>query len=468
MKALLKKLGEFSIGPLFAALVGFITVPLVTHIISVEEYARASMFTLAQTTIALFLYLGMDQAFVREFHEGEEPGKLLSNAMLLPAIFTVILDAVLLLMRSQVSIWLFDTPDEHLAIYALALLFPAMLCERFALVKLRMEERGFAYSFFTVLLKILTLVFTLLLLLGYEKSFRSVVYALSLAEILCGVILFILLITRTKLSLRSLDRELMGQMLRYGLPLIPASALMWILTSMDKTMLRSMSTYTELGLYSGAFKIVSALSILQTCFTLFWTPLSYRWYQADVDKRNFSTVMHLVSFGMTCLCLMLLLAKDLVAWVLGANFANAIYIFPFIMLHPIMYTMSETTVMGISFQRRTGNNIITSALAGIVNTVLNLTLIPVLGAKGAAIATGISYIVFFWARTLISRSLWWAFPVGQYVFYTFLIVINCALHTFMTGWIPYTVSAASLLLVALVNLKTLLGDLRFLKNDIQE
>ena len=467
MKALIKKLGEFSLGPLFAALIGFITVPLITHIISPEEYARASMFTLAQTTVALFLCLGMDQAFVREFHESDDRNKLLSNAMLLPVIFTVLLDVALLCFRPQVSMLLFDTPDEDAAIYALALLFPSMLVERFALMKLRMEEKGLAYSLFTVLLKLLTLVFTLILLLHYEKSFRSVIYALSLAEILCGLLLFFTLISRIKFSLRAIDRELMARMLRYGLPLLPASALMWILTSMDKAMLRTMSTYTELGLYAGAFKIVSALSILQTCFTLFWTPLSYRWYQADVDKRRFSTVMQLVAFGMSSLCLLLLLAKDLVALVLGSAFASAIYIFPFIMLHPIMYTMSETTVMGISFQRRTGNNIVTSALAGAVNIALNLLLIPVCGAQGAAVATGISYIVFFWARTLISRSLWWAFPVRRYVYYTLLILLNCTLHTFMTGWIPYAVSAVSLVLTAACCVKPLLRDCRLLKADAE-
>ena len=468
MKALLKKLSAFSLGPLFAALVGFITVPVVTYIITPDEYARAGMFTLAQNTIALFLCLGLDQAFIREFHENKDTGKLLSNAMLLPTVFTVLLDALLLLFRHPISQWLFYSPDEMLAVFALAALFPAMLVERFALMKLRMEEKGLFYSLFTILLKFLTLVFTIVLLVGYQKSFRSVVYALSLAEIICGLILFFVLIAGTRLSFASLDRALMKKMLRFGLPLLPASALMWVLTSMDKAMLRIMSTNTELGLYTAAFKIVAILSIIQNCFTLFWTPLSYRWYETNADKRNFSVVMRLVAIGMTLLSIGLLLAKDLVALVLGSNFTAAIYIFPFLTLHPIMYTMSETTVMGISFKRKSGYNVIVTALSAAANITLNLLLIPIWGAKGAAFATGMSYMVFFWVRTLISRRIWWNFPIVQYVLYSVLILINCAMHTFITGWTPYLVSAVSLIIVLLVNIRKLTTDLEFLRHDIQE
>ena len=47
----------------------------------------------------------------------------------------------------------------------------------------------------------------------------------------------------------------------------------WALTSMDKVMLRTMCSYSELGLYSAAFKIVNVLGVVQSCFTLYWVPL---------------------------------------------------------------------------------------------------------------------------------------------------------------------------------------------------
>ena len=414
MKDLIRKFSAFSIGPIAGALLGFLTVPIITHFISSAEYGKTSMFTLAQGAVSMLIYLGMDQAFVREFNqEKENISRLMSNAIIIPIIFVIVLDAFILIKVEFISNILFDSPHEYGSIYLMALMFPFMIMENFAMLKIRMEERGGLYSFFSVLLKLIVLLATITMFFLYEKSFRSVVYSMAVAEIVNGIILYFVIVNRLKLSIKYFDRGLLVKMLRFGLPLIPASLLGWILTSMDKIMLRTMCTYSELGLYTAAFKIVSVLSIVQTCFTLFWTPVAYRWYEEDVSKTRFEIINRLVSFIMTEMCLSLLLLKNLVAWILGQDFVNAIYIFPFILLYPIMYTISEATCVGIVFKRKTYYNILISGVAGMVNIGLNYMLIPVLYGKGAAIATGISYMVFFWMRTIISRKLWWKFPIGR-------------------------------------------------------
>lgn len=181
MKTFLKKIGSFSVGPIVSAFLGFITVPLVTYFISTEEYGRCSMFTLAQSAAAMLIYLGLDQAFVREYHSfSDRIDRLMANVIRIPLCMVLLIDIVLLCMPSRISVILFDTPDEHLAVYLLALMLPCMVFENFGLLKIRMEERGLQYSCFVILLKALTLVFTVLLFLSYEKSFRSAIYALLL------------------------------------------------------------------------------------------------------------------------------------------------------------------------------------------------------------------------------------------------------------------------------------------------
>ena len=466
MKTFLKKLGSFSVGPIVSAFLGFITVPLVTYFISTEEYGRCSMFTLAQSAAAMLIYLGLDQAFVREYHSfSDRIDRLMANVIRIPLCMVLLIDIVLLCMPSRISVILFDTPDEHLAVYLLALMLPCMVFENFGLLKIRMEERGLQYSCFVILLKALTLVFTVLLFLSYEKSFRSAIYAIAAAEIVTGLALLLVTMRHVPLLTEPVDRALVGRMLRFGLPLLPASMLGWALTSMDKVMLRAMCSYSELGLYSAAYKIVNVLGVVQSCFTLYWVPLAFRWYGEKKDNRYFSAANEIVACIMCAMCFGVLLCKDLVVLILGTNFARAVYIFPFIMLYPIMYTMSETTAVGISFARKTGYNILISSISAGTNIILNYLLIPDLGGVGAAIATGVSYIVFFWGRTLVSRKKWYRFPIQKYLLYTAVILLNCGLHTFMTGWVPYVVSAGSLLLVVAVNLKIAKNAYALLKEE---
>jgi O-antigen/teichoic acid export membrane protein len=73
-----------------------------------------------------------------------------------------------------------------------------------------------------------------------------------------------------------------------------------------------------------------------------------------------------------------------------------------------MYTLSEVTVGGINYRNKTYWHLAIAVIAAVVNYALNMLLVPNLGAKGAAISTGLSYIVFFYSRTYISNYL---FPI---------------------------------------------------------
>ena len=155
MRKFLKSIGSFSIGPIIGAILSFITVPIITHFISPTEYGKTSMFLLAQSTISTVIYLGMDQAFVREFNGFKDKiQKLLLNSMIIPVSLSLFVGIILVVFDDHISNFLFGVVNEHIAVYALALAIPFMIFENFSLLKIRMEEKGLLYSFFTIFLKI--------------------------------------------------------------------------------------------------------------------------------------------------------------------------------------------------------------------------------------------------------------------------------------------------------------------------
>ena len=465
MKNLLQNLGAFSIGPIAGAFIGFLTVPIITYFISPEEYGKASMFTLAQGIVSMFVYLGMDQAFIREFNQYKDNlSKLLISAMVVPLSISIIVSICTIIGKTPLSIFLFGNEGESLGVYSLAVLIPFMVIENFALLKIRMEEKGLQYSLFNILLKAFILIFTVLLFYLFEKSFRSVVYAMAIGEVLNSIILFIVAIKPLKLTLKNIDEKLIKRMLIFGLPLIPAMMMSWTLSSMDKVMIRVICGYEELGLYAAAFKIVTILSIVQSCFTLFWTPVAYRWNEEKVDKNNFNIVNSTVALIMSTGFLTLLMIKNMVGLILGPNFLEAIKIFPFLLLYPIMYTMSESTAVGIGFSRKTYYSIVVSGIGCVVNLVLNYVLIPIYGATGAAMATGISFLVFFCVRSFISRIVWWKFDMEVYFPIIIILLFNCYAHTFLTGTRVYLISAISIVAILIINFKKIKTIYKFCKN----
>lgn len=421
MKDFFKKLLGFSIGPLVGAIIGFITIPLTSHLVSADQFGLTNMYTLATNIITLIVILGIDQAFVSQYNETKDKEKLLLNSLLIPLIATVIIDIILIIFRKEFSYLLFEDDSLVIPIILLALSMPLFIIERFILLSIRMQEKAFQYSAWNIISKILNLILVILFLLFYKRNFESIVYASILSQVVISMLLLILFRKNVVISIKNIEQPIIKNLLKFGLPLVPATIIGWGLNSMDSIFLRAMSTYTELGYYTVSLKVSNVLGLLQSSFTTFWSPIAFKWKANGEKKEKFQLVMDGVGFVMSAVLILILLFKDLIPIIFGKDYYNIIYVIPFLLFYPIFYTMSETTVMGIYFSQKTGYNVLISILSIIVNLILNFLLVPQYEAIGAAIATGISYMFFFWGRTLIARKLWYPFQIKKFVIITILL-----------------------------------------------
>ncbi len=127
----------------------------------------------------------------------------------------------------------------------------------------------------------------------------------------------------------------------------------------------------------------------------------------------------------------LILLKDVFAFILGAEYRKAAYIFPFLIFNPIMYTISETTCAGISISKKSYLNIFVSFGACVTNILGNILLVPSLGSSGAAISTGVSYIVFFALRTIFSNKYYYVnYNMKKFIIITITTILYACYNTF--------------------------------------
>ncbi|MGL5382366.1 MAG: lipopolysaccharide biosynthesis protein [Culicoidibacterales bacterium] len=464
MKKLISKLFYFAIGPLGGAVIGFITVPITTWLVSPEQFGLTTMFTLLQTSLVSFVYLGIDQAYVREYnsYEGKKQ-TLLFNAIIIPLGIAMAIMAILLIFMNQISIYLF-TEINTLVMSALIIWIPFVVLERFLLLNIRMQEKGLQYSLFSILVKVSVMILTIGLLLTFERSYTSIVLGAIVGQILSNLVL--LFVSRKLLNFKSvqIDKELIKRMLRFGLPILPAMMITWVLNSTDRLALDYFSTIENIGIYFAAMKLVSALTMIQSIFATFWVPVAYRWNEEKVPNQQFTQVSYILTTIMGLMFIGILLFKELAVWILSPEYAQSQFILPFLLFMPIMYTMSETTVLGIALARKTHWNIWISFVAAIVNVILNLLLVPQIGAVGAAIGTGLAYVTFFWARTLISRKYWYKFNLSFYVINTIMLLIVATLNVIVRSQFIYLLNIIAIIGFLGVNLLFIstIFDLKFI------
>lgn len=401
-----KRLFGFSIGPIINALIGFISVPLTTWLLFPEELGKASMYNTAIMVISSFIYLGLTNSHGREYHHEDNKSKLLLNCIIIPLTLSILISVSVLIFKDQISLLLFNEVSlSPLLLFSISI--PIRVIDRFAASVIRMEEKAKLFSLHQIMVKVSNFLILVFVFVFIKKTYHAVIYASvgSTLIVTLSQVYFMRDIWKG-ITKSSIDKELISKLLKFGLPFVPAAALSWLFNSFDKMALRTFSDFTEIGIYSGAFKIIALLNIIKTSFNSFWSPTSYRWFENNEKLDKFQKVSnHLMSLFVT-LASFAILFKYFIFKLLSDKYLPSASVFPFLMFIPILHTVSSTTSMGIQFMRKTHYQIYVFLIACIINVSGNLILVPKLGAVGAAISTGISYIVFFYVRSLFSGMLW--------------------------------------------------------------
>lgn len=425
-----KQIAAFTIGPVGGALLGLISLPVITWFFSQEDVGRMAMLQVTLGFSVLLFSLGLDQSYVREFHEAKDRPALLKRATLPGFVLLALTIGVLLSFGGGLAGWLFDVPEWHLSLLiAVALL--ASYLSRFLSLILRMNERGLAFSMSQLLPKLLLVALVGgYVVVGADKSLTNLVIA-NTAALSAVCVVFAWNTRHEWLSClgSELDVAEIKSMLRFGLPLILGGMAFWGLTAIDKVFLRTLATFEELGVYSVAVSFAAAATILQSVFSTIWAPTVYKWASSGEGLENIQRVsryiLALVVLGFSLAGLL----SWLVTLFLPDNYAAVQWILVSCIGYPLLYTLSETTVVGIGISRRSSFSMAAAVIAFAVNLIGNWWLIPSYGAAGAGVSTCISFWIFFFLRTEFSIYVWKPMPRALLYSFTLVCVAGAVVFT---------------------------------------
>ena len=430
----IKSFFQFSIGQGVAALISFITTPITTWLIIPEEFGKASMFTLAFNLLLNVALLGADQSFVRMFYEKEEEKRrnLLWEALIPSLIVGFVIFIFIEIFWKQLSFVLFGDYTHFFPVFLLGVTILVATMEKFATLAVRMKKRGIAFSTLRVVNGITNATFTILYALLVSRTFYAIIVGTLFSHIITAL-LAIYFERDLWFGKFKIDFSSIKAIVKYGIPFVPTFLITWLFQSFDKLALRNYCDFTEIGLYSAAFKVVAIMNLIQAGFTTFWVPISYESYeQNSEDKGIFEKTSLFIAAAMFMLGMGILLFKDVIFLLLARSYRTAAQISPFLILMSIMGTVEYVTGQGINFKKKTYWHIVRSLVAAIIDIVGNLLFVPIYGAKGAAFTTGISYIVFFSISTYISQKLYKVnYHLGKFYSATIIFVIVAFINTFV-------------------------------------
>lgn len=435
--SIIKHFATIGGGTVIVLLVNIITAPIITRLVEPGEYGIQSIFAMYATLAASFLYLGQDQSLLRFFYikEGEEYKRtLLYRCIKYPLLLCMLASGVVFVIK-----WgnIFEIKYEHWILICLCIYTIVLVIDRFASLLLRLTYKTKMFSAVNIVHRLSYLLISVVLICWVRNYYSQIlIIATMVAAILSMVLNIFCQRNLWKFKKGCNDKDCVSSLdiLKYGMPFIISSGVASIFNVTDKMVVKAYGTYSDVGIYSSALSMINAFAVIQTTFCTLWTPLTLENYEKDPNDRSLyikgHNIITIIVFaaGLTMIC-----GKDIFVYMLGEKYREASYLLPFLIFNPIMYTVSETTVSGLYFMKKSNMQIIPPLAACIVNLVGNIILVQMLGYKGAAISTGFSYIVFFTVRTVLGRYYYYiGFNLKSYYIMTAILILYAIYNTFFS------------------------------------
>jgi O-antigen/teichoic acid export membrane protein len=162
--------------------------------------------------------------------------------------------------------------------------------------------------------------------------------------------------------------------------------------------------------------------------------------------------------------------RSLIIYILGSDYSDSIDIIPFLTLMPLLLLLSEVTVVGINFKKKTKWHILISLISLLINVIGNYFLINAYGAVGAAISTGISYLVYYFLRTYISNKLFKVnYPTKRFNVSIIIILLFAYTSIFLLNSIStYLIGIILILLLMILYKNEILEIHDYIKKHIKK
>ena len=454
-RRLLSNAGIIGVGMMASKLIVFLLMPLYTTWLTTGEYGAVEVSTGLSNFLIPLAAVGVSTGIFRFAAEREADKTAVFSSSI--ALLGVGLGAFLIL---SPLLFLIDYCREYVWLVVLYVFFADL--QAVTSQYLRAIDRMTLFAGQGILNTALTVVFNLVFLLGFDMGVTGYVLSVVIGNALTT--LFIVLRARlwTVFCISKIQKSLMWQILRFSLPLIPTTVC-WLITDLSD---RAMVTYfwsEELtGIYSAAYKIPTLVNLVAGVFLQAWQ-FSAIFELKDREKclgfysNVFSSFIAVITVGCAGL---LLVSRHFTALLLNPAYWGANTYMPALLCAVAAEAIVSFLASVYLVQKRSDHSFYTALLGALSNVVMNLILIPVIGALGAAIATCASYLLVMAVRLIDVKKLlpFRVYPIRLLV--SLAVLLGSAVVMTLELPLMYLWVALGFLLILAVNARALLVGIR--------
>jgi O-antigen/teichoic acid export membrane protein len=410
LAAELKRLGRHSaiygLGGLVSRILATLLLPLYTHYLPPGAYGRVELVTAATAVLAIALQMGISSAFFRFYFDAKLPAERLTvvrtSFWFTMAMSTIGL-ALGVVFAGPVGHWIGLGHDPSLVRAGAVGLWAQTNYQQLTAL-FRVEERSVQYAIASVA----NVLITVAAMVVFVAVFHWGAIGLVVGNFTGTLIVYLaLLVYRAEQLGLELDRPLLRQMQKFGMPLVPSALALWAISFVDREFIVWYKNAAEVGVYSAALKIAGVITFVMVAFRTAWPAFAY---SIDDDREARRTYAFVLTYLLTFASWVALVIGALAPWwvrlLTDPRYQRAEKGVPLLAFAFALYAGYTVLAIGSGRARRTQFNWVVTGAGAAASIGLNFWLIPRWGMVGAAISMVISYVVLFVGMTLYAQRVY--------------------------------------------------------------
>jgi O-antigen/teichoic acid export membrane protein len=276
LKRLLRSLAAYQVADVVSKFIAVLLLPVYTRYIAPAGYGVVELLGNGVIFISIVVRFGMIEAFLRFHFSDADPARrdaLARRAVGFLLVASTLAAAALAASAAPLSKLILGHTDTTIFLIAVLGLWAFTNLE-LAYALLRADERIRAYAAASLTNVALTVASSVVLVVGLGLGARGLLLGNYASSTL--VLIGLWWTMRHRLAPRHpMPAERLGQLLRFGLPTVPAEASVYALSIVDRYYVYHDRSPRLAGLYSIAVKLAGAVAFIVRAFQYAWPPLAY-------------------------------------------------------------------------------------------------------------------------------------------------------------------------------------------------
>lgn len=367
--------------------VNMLIMPLVTRLLSTQEYGIVVTFNSWKGILLFVLVLAVFQAIMNLCVKYSDHDAVASGIMSLASVISLVWLLLFFVFDDKISV-LMDMPKPMIICLLLQTSFQAIVTCWNNTMQYDYKYRGIvAVTLFT---SIIAPVVGLIFVIFVSKTAMSIILP---QVVVWGVTLVVVLANSYSRSKTFFHFEMWKYALGFSVPLLPHYFSETILQSSDRIMIGKIVGEEAVAIYGIAYTIGNIIMIIASVINSAFAPYQYHMIQ-EKRYKELAKNTNIILFGLACiLCLIMLFAKEIVLFFGGTKYLGSVSSIMPISLGVFFYYIFQLFARVQEYYGQKYTIVIASIASAILNIVLNYIFIPLYGFIAASYTTFVCFLI---------------------------------------------------------------------------